>query len=169
MYSLPLRKLHSLYETCLNNLTYDSNSPGYKLTSIILDIGRFRLFKPVLTHETESEKRSFLPLFFANKGLDAINLGNILHHKSVKSKVPPYFKDQSVPIISYTYTSPIAPKIFNHKRVLQDLNIDDFKAKPPDCSCNSSPFKYSPAGHVITGDLNVIENKPLRDVLAKGP
>ena len=169
LYSLPLRKLNNLYETCLNNLAYDSNSPGYKLTSIILDIGRLRLFKPVGIHETESEKRSFLPLFFANKGLDAINLGNILHHKSVKSKVPPYFKDQSVPIISYTYTSPIAPKIFNHKRVLQDLNIDDFKAKPPDCSCNSSPFKYSPAGHVITGDLNIIDNKPLRDVLAKGP
>ena len=52
---------------------------------------------------------------------------------------------------------------------MQGLNIDDFKAKPPDCSCNSSPFKYSPAGHVITGDLNIIDNKPLRDVLAKGP
>jgi hypothetical protein len=49
----------------------------------------------------EPENRNFLPLFFANKGLDAINLGNILHHKSVKAMVPPYFKDHSVPIISY--------------------------------------------------------------------
>ena len=40
--------------------------------------------------------------------LDAINLGNILYDKSVKSKIPSYFKDQSVPIISYTYTTPIA-------------------------------------------------------------
>jgi hypothetical protein len=46
----------------------------------------------------EPENRNFLPLFFANKGLDAINLGNILHHKSVKAMVPPYFKDHSVPI-----------------------------------------------------------------------
>jgi hypothetical protein len=49
---------------------------------------------------------SFLKLSFGNKNLDAINLGNILHHKSVKSKILPYFKDQSVPIISYTYTTP---------------------------------------------------------------
>jgi hypothetical protein len=38
-------------------------------------------------------------LSFANKGLGGINLGNILHHKSDKSKIPPYFKAQSVPII----------------------------------------------------------------------
>ena len=28
-----------------------------------------------------------------NKGFDGINVGNILHHKSVKYKIPPYFKD----------------------------------------------------------------------------
>jgi hypothetical protein len=48
----------------------------------------------------EIDKRSFLKLSFANKGIDGINLGNILHHKSVKSKIPPYLKDQSVPIVS---------------------------------------------------------------------
>jgi hypothetical protein len=46
----------------------------------------------------------FLRLSFVNKGLHAINLGNILHHRSVKSKIPPYLKGQYVPIISYTYT-----------------------------------------------------------------
>ena len=52
------------------------------------------------------------------------------HHKSVKSNIPPYFKDQSVPIILYAYTRPIASKHFNYKHVLRDLNIDDFKSKP---------------------------------------
>jgi hypothetical protein len=60
-----------------------------------------------------SENRNFLPLFFANKGLDAINLGNILHHKSVKAMVPPYFKDHSVPIISYSYTQHFFVNGFN--------------------------------------------------------
>jgi hypothetical protein len=36
--------------------------------------------------------------------------------------------DQSVPIISYAYTIPIASKMFNYKHVLHDLNIDDFKS-----------------------------------------
>ena len=106
---------------------------------------------------------------FSNKGLDAVHLSSILHHKSVKSKIPSYFKDQTVPIISYTYTTPIATKIFNYKQVLQDLSIDDFKSKPPDCTCASSPFVYDPTGHVITGDLSIISNVSLRKMLAKGP
>ena len=52
--------------------------------------------------------------------------------------MPPYFNDQSVPIISYAYTIPIASKRFNYKHVLHDLNIDDFISKPPDCTCASS-------------------------------
>jgi hypothetical protein len=84
----------------------------------LLDIGQHSLFKPLTIRGNEKENRSF-----ANKALNAINLDNILHHKSVKAMVPPYFKDQSVPIISYSYSSSIAPKIFNNKRVLQDFSI----------------------------------------------
>jgi hypothetical protein len=69
----------------------DSNK--YKLTAIVLDIAGHRLFKPVSIKKDEIDKRSFLKLSFANKGLDGINLGNVLHHKSFKSKIPPYSKD----------------------------------------------------------------------------
>ena len=50
---------------------------------------------------------------------------------------------------------PIAAKIFNYKHVLHDFNIDDFKSKPPDRTCESSPFIYNLAGHVITGDFKL--------------
>jgi len=63
----------------------------------------------------------------------------------------------------------IATQIFNYKHVLHELNIDDFKSKPPDYICASSPFIYNPAGHVITRDLKIINNTSLQDVLAKGP
>jgi hypothetical protein len=151
LYSLPLSKLHSLFNLCLESTVTNPHSNQYKLLAIISDIASHRLFKSVRIGKDEKEKRSFLNLSFANKGLDGVNLGNILHHKLVQSKIPPYFKDQSVPIISYTYTKPIATKIFNYKRVLQNLDIDDFKSKPPDCTCASSQFTYNPAGHVITG------------------
>jgi hypothetical protein len=54
-----------------------------------LDIAGHRLFKPVGIKKDEIDKRSSLKLSFANKGLDGINLVNILHHKSVKYKIPP--------------------------------------------------------------------------------
>ena len=69
-------------------------------------------------------------------------------------------------MISYSYTTPIATKIYDYKNLSQDLNIDDFKSKPPDCTCACSPFIYNPAGHIMNGDLNIIKNTYLRDMLA---
>jgi hypothetical protein len=54
-------------------------------------------------------------------GFVAIILGNTPHKKSVKSKIPPYCKDQYVSITSYT--APIGTKI-SYKHELQDLNFD---------------------------------------------
>jgi hypothetical protein len=61
------------------------NSNEYKLTAIVLDIAGRRLFKPVGIKKDEIDKRSFLNLSIANKGLDGINLSDILHlEKSFK-------------------------------------------------------------------------------------
>ena len=117
LFALPLLKLHALYNSCLVNNVTNPNSNEYKLTAMVLDIASHRLFIPVVIKKDEIDKRSFLRLSFANKGLDDITLGNILHHKSVKSKIPPDFKDRSVPIISYAYTRPIVSTFFNYKRV----------------------------------------------------
>ena len=68
----------------------------YKLTAIVLDITGHRFSKPVGIKKIDIDKRSFLKLSFANKGHDGINVGNILYHKSVKSKIPPDCKDQYV-------------------------------------------------------------------------
>jgi hypothetical protein len=37
------------------------------------------------------------------------------------------------------------------------------------CSCSSSPFNYHIAGHVITGDVNIVTNEELRLLIFKGP
>jgi len=100
---------------------------------------------------------------FAPKDVKNLPLSNL-----VKSKIPPYFKDQSVLILLYGYTRPIASNNFNYKHVLRDLNIDEFKSKPPDCTCASFSFIYIPTDHVITGYLNIINNTSLQEMFAKG-
>ena len=42
-----------------------------------------------------------------------MNISNILNQKKVKSVVPPYFKNQSPPIVSYRYSIPIVHILFN--------------------------------------------------------
>ena len=74
---------------------------------------QFQTFSP-----EETPTRDFLKLDFRNKGPDAVNISNILNHKKVTSNIQAYLKKQSPPIISYSYSSPIAPKIFNYKNVL---------------------------------------------------
>ena len=169
LFSVSLSKLKKLSEECSLYSITNHQSSEYKLTFIIMDIYNFRSRKPTQTSTDPEEKHSFLNVLFANKGIDAINISNILHNKVVKNKIPPYFQDKTVPVISYTYTNPIAPKIFNYKRALHNLNINDLKAKPPSCSCTISPHCYQPAGHIITGDLSIVSSDTLRGLLTKGP
>ena len=169
LFSIPLASLNKIYRHCLES-HYSDNSREYRLSSIILDIGNTRLFKSVSSDSpVDISDGRFMKVHFANKGIDAINISNILHHKDVMRKVPPYFKNQSAPKVSYTYTSSIASKIFNYKQSLCNFHFDNGIPQLPTCSCSASPFLYQPAGHVVTGDLNIVENHSLRNLLMKGP
>ena len=59
LFSLPLYKLHALYNSCLVNNATNPNSNEYKLTAIVLDIAGHRLFKPVGIKKVEINKRYF--------------------------------------------------------------------------------------------------------------
>ena len=103
--------------------------------------------------------------------------------------LPPYLKTQSSPLISYSYSSPIATQLCNYKRVLRGLNAKDIMSNPLTCSCTSSKYCYAPAGRVITGieknllncttipmnwvkgtgDLGIVKNNKPREVLLKCP
>ena len=49
------------------------------------------------------------------------------------------------------------------------MNVSEYFSNPQTCQCKESKFCYQPHGHVITGDLRVIENAELREIVAKGP
>ena len=129
----------------------------------------FRLFKPVRSEPLHDNNRKFLHIPFDSKGIDAINISNILNRKEVVKEIPPYFKKQSNPIVSYSYTNSIGRKIFNYKEALQDISIEEYLKNPLTYYCSHSPFQYNPSGHVITGGLNIIQHESLRNVISHGP
>ena len=51
----------------------------------------------------------------------------------------------------------------------QNLNVSDYLSNPQTCQCRESAFCYEQQSHVITGDLKVIENANLRELVAKAP
>ena len=72
---------------------------SFKVEPVAENVVSFRLFKPVRSEPLHDNNRKFLHILFANKGIDAINISNILNRKEVVTEIPPYFKNQSVPIV----------------------------------------------------------------------
>ena len=145
------------------------SSAEYRVIAIILDIANFRLFRPVRSDVPAETPKHFMKIKFLNKAVDAINLPALLRSTSVTNKIPVYFRDTEPPIVSYEYTSTVASKLFNFSPALSNLNVSEYFFNPQTCQCKESKFCYEPHGHVITGDLRVIENAKLRELVAKGP
>ena len=62
----------------------------------------------------------------------------------------------------------ISGQIFNQKRVVEELDFD-IGTEDMHCNCSTCEYCYEPAGHVVTGDLNIIRDAKLRTLIAKGP
>ena len=89
LFSLPVNYLKDLRDFGLDKGGVDLFSPKYRLSSIICDVASFRLFKPVRSEPLHDNNRIFLHIPFANKGIDAINISNILNRKEVVKEIPP--------------------------------------------------------------------------------
>ena len=144
--------------------TFDYSSAEYRVIAIILDIANFRLFRAVRSDVPAENPKHFMKIKFLNKAVDAINLPALLRSTSVTNKIPVYFRDKEPPIVSYEYTSTVASKLFNFSPALSNLNVSEYFSNPQTCQCKESKFCYEPHGHVITGDLRVIENAKLREL-----
>ena len=138
--------LHDLYKSTLTLHFADAASPEHRLQGIILDISSNRLFKAVRVCDyTETKNRPLLKIKFANKGIDALNLSNILNQKSVQSNIPPYFQNKESPCISNSYARSVASKFFNYKRSLQQIDFNSLSQNPLPCTCPGSEFLYAPS------------------------
>ena len=142
LYSLPLKRLHTLYESTLPLYFTDVGSPGHRLHGIILDISSNRISKALRVDEpTETRNHPFLNVKFANKGIDALNVSNILNQKCVQNKIHPYFQYSESPCISYSYARSVASRIFNYnvkyyKASLQQLDFQSLSHDPPSFNCS---------------------------------
>jgi hypothetical protein len=101
--------LYDLYDKAKNSSYLDSSTPEYRLVYMIMDVAHHRLFGPAcIIDECELKKPcKFLHLKFDNKGIDAVDINNILNYENVQFFIPPNFKMKSTPCISNRYTSTV--------------------------------------------------------------
>ena len=70
------------------------------------------------------------------------------------------------PILSFSLTKPIRSKLLNYKQALDEFSCSN---QLPSYKKKKSNFIYSPAGHVLTGNINFIQNDELKRLFLKGP
>ena len=117
--------------------------------------------------EQKSKKlRPPLKLTFINKGIEMINLGRILHDPLIKNAFP--LEQSDSPMIVYKYTKPVRNKIVNYRQTVQSAVYDEWRANEGRCDCHNSPFKDEYHDHVITGNLDIVQNRKLRTIFSKG-
>ena len=152
LFSISLLQISSLQEA-LESTNTDFLSAKYRVTSIILDMSHYKLFKPVKSDVPAEKPKHFMKAKFLHKGIEAINLSQLFRSQSVMDKIPAYFKNKEPPIISYQYTYTAASKLFNFLSTLSNLNITNYLSNPQHCLCSTSKFCHERYGHVSRGHV----------------
>ncbi len=141
LFSLPLPVLRSIDEEILQ--LYYTNNISEDTYYLISEIAFQRLYKPIQIISSEP-KRYFMKILFKNKGIDSINIGNILHNKLVRKTIPPYFDNLEVPVISYKYTNSIRNNIINYNDTISNLDLTEYENGIPSCNCDKFKYCYAP-------------------------
>ena len=86
LFSISFSQLRGLQELALESTNFDYSSADYRITTIILDIANYRLFRPVRSDVPAEKPKHFMKIKFLNKAIDAINLPALLRSTSVIDK-----------------------------------------------------------------------------------
>ncbi len=108
----------------------------------------------------------YLPVNYHNLGMEKLKLHTLFKDRSLNNLIPVDRKLLPKVTVTYAFQPPISLKIFNYSTFLSTLNptCNDIHT----CNCNGSPYVYAPTGHITTGNLDIIQNKKLKEVMKKG-
>jgi hypothetical protein len=126
-----------------------------------------------LTHDRRNrsvKQRDVFSLHFSGTILDRINIASIFGASSIRLLNPiPHDMQRHVRLV-YTYDTPISKLVFNYSKTLKAIDSNGAlgQALNKTCECSQSPFRYAPSGHIVTGNLDVVNNTELKDILKKG-
>ena len=138
-----------------------------------LDIIESKLYIPPPVKLKRTPPQFRLPLCFTSKAFDFINLPKILRSPQCNQSKPELLNDKDIPMVVYKLTQPIRSKVLNYNKFVKHLDLDAYNAdmNTVPCHCHEFDQVYLDAnhGHILTGNLNIISNHKLRELIAKGP
>ena len=128
------------------------------------------------SNNSKGNSCDFIPISFISKDLDRINFSKIFNDIEVNKLFPSkklsskYCKDDFSFSCSFRQNKSIRHNICNYRPnilKIDDLMIDNIDNVESHCHLYSD-YVNRTVGHVITGDVNIVSNRKLRDVFKKG-
>ena len=123
------------------------------------------LYKLLYSHNIRMIKNNtnFIIVEFSNCIMNDINLSGIIQSTFISKLFPVNDILFSKPSISYKYSATIRAKVTNYQDVANNIHANH------KCFCQDyEQFVDINHKHVITGDLDIIENSNIRSLLSKG-
>ena len=137
-----------------------------RLLNIIYDLTKWKLYRA--KDVVKPKKQIGIPFVvqYTNHWIEMINLNGIINSPELIDTIPRGAR-KKLPTAVMKLKPTIRGRIFNYKDTVSDYTVG--QEEDLNCDCDDSPYKDAHHGHVITGNLQIVEDRRLRDLLRKGP
>ena len=165
--NLKKKELKTVYIHAVSYLHEFSNTittAKFHKILFIKDLSWFYLTRMGLGSKPKSNCNTFLVVNYVNKFVEYIDFRKIFRIDSIKKAAPFNSKNHLQPTISYKYPPTIRSKVLNYRKAYEE-NVE---SNTMQCNCLNSQFTDTHHKHIITGDLSIITNDKLRNILMKG-
>jgi len=128
---------------------------------IIIDLVKFKANVDNLEDKIQFD--SYLVVEFSHKYIDLLNIPKILNNKELKNIFP---RKETYPKLSFKYSRTLGSISFNYAKFSKNLSTENIDNYP--CNCNFSNFKDNTLNHVVTGNLEILDDPELVNIFKYG-
>ena len=86
-----------------------------------------------------------------------------MHNQNIIEAFP---DKRTYPKISFKYSRTLGSMAYNYSQFSKNIRAENIEEYP--CSCNSNPFKDVTHNHVITGNLDILDDDELKAIFKFG-
>jgi len=154
-----LKEMAWFYANLSND--WSCNTPR-EIINLMTDMINCRLFESnQKDKDAKKYSENYFKIQFQAKEIEKIHISKIFHKHA--NLIPSKFSTREPPKVIFSRTKNLGSVFFNYKTTV--ANADKVTQV---CQCLNSDFRDPFHGHIVTGDLRVIENPKIRQLLSKG-
>ena len=148
----------------LTRFVRDFKFKYYLVQDLVYDLLKFKLNKIDLSADTNcSTFNSYLIIDFKHKYMDTLQIPQLVNDQNLIACFP---IKETYPKITFRYSQTLGSMAFNYAKFAKEILIEDLEQYS--CECHNSIFKDEFHNHIVTGNLDVLDDNELIDVFKFG-